>query len=227
MCLGIGASSGSKAINNETGAAYGDAINNTKAEFGDATNAFNDIMGAMAPILKAGPMAPGESAQEASTINAATINQTAAQYKNAATAVKSGLSAIGGGNIALPSGVNIATEAQLAEAGAQTESSLLNSNMQQDYALGNKDFFEAADTVSKAPQMFSTANQAVDAESNLGKTTLDSQKVIDSAPTWQNVAMGAIGAGANLLVPGSGSLITGAMGGGTSGADAATSFLKG
>ena len=82
MCLGVGASSGSKAINNEAGAAYGTAINQAKAEFGDANTVFNDIVQSTAPIVAAGPEQTGFSAQQESAINANTIDTTAAQYKN-------------------------------------------------------------------------------------------------------------------------------------------------
>jgi len=213
MCLGIGPSGGDKAINNEAGAAYGTAINQAKTEFGDASTVFNDLMQTMAPIEKAGPGQTGFTAQQESAINAQTVDQTAAQYKNAAAAVKSDIAGQGGGNVALPSGVNIATEEALAEAGAQQVSSGLRANTEANYAQGNKNWQFATGALEKAPSVFETANTATADTAKLGETALQSQKVIDSAPSWQKIAMGALGTGleaASNFIPGAGAM-TGAL----------------
>jgi hypothetical protein len=204
MCLGIGASSGSKAINNEAGSAYGTAINQAKQEFGDANTVFNDLVNSTAPIVAAGPEQTGFSAQQESAINANTIDTTAAQYKNASTAVKSDISAEGGGNIALPSGANIGTEEALAEAGAQQTASGLRSNLQADYAAGNKNWEFAEGELGKAPGVFSDANTATADTAKLGETALNSQAVINAAPSWQKIGMGALGTAADLGLTASG-----------------------
>jgi hypothetical protein len=203
-CLGVGASSGSKAINNETGAAYGTAIQQANQEFGDSNTAFNDLMTSMAPIAKAGPGQMGWTAAQSNAVNSQTINQTAAQYKNASAAVQNQIGAEGGGNIALPSGANIATEEGLAEAGAQQESSALANNTIANAAQGNANWQFAEGAIQKAPSMFATANQATGEEADLGKNALASQAVINAAPSWQKIAMGALGKGiANLDTTGS------------------------
>ena len=215
MCLGIGPSGGDKAINNMTGAAYGTAINQAKAEFGDANKVFNDIYQSTAPIAAAGPEQTGFSAQQESAINANTVDTTAAQYKNAATAVRSEIGAQGGGNIALPSGANIATEEALAEAGAQQVSSGLRANLQADYAAGNENWKFAEGALSKAPGVFETANTATKDTADLGKTALDSQAAIDAAPSWQKIGMAALGTGLNMIAPGAGSILNGVAAGPT------------
>lgn len=204
MCLGIGPSGGDKAINNMTGSAYGTAINQAKQEFGDANTVFNDLVNSTAPIVAAGPEQTGFSAQQESAINANTIDTTAAQYKNADTAVKSDIAGQGGGNIALPSGANIATEEALAAAGAQQTASGLRSNLQADYAAGNQNWQFATGALTKAPGVFSTANTATADTANLGKTALASQSVIDAAPSWQKIGMSALGAAADIALPGVG-----------------------
>jgi len=209
QCLGVGASSGSKAINNMTGSAYGTAITQAKQEFGDANTVFNDLVKSTAPIVAAGPEQTGFSAQQESAINANTIDTTAAQYKNAATAVKSDIAGQGGGNIALPSGANIATEEALAAAGAQQTASGLRSNLEADYAAGNKNWEFATGALSKAPGVFSDANTATADTANLGKVALQSQDVINAAPSWQKIGMGALGAGldaASAFIPGAGAI---------------------
>jgi hypothetical protein len=227
-CLGVGASSGSKAINNETGAAYGTAINQAKQEFGDANTVFNDILQSTAPIAAAGPDQTGFSAQAESAINANTIDTTAAQYKNADTAVKSSISAQGGGNIALPSGANIGTEEALAEAGAQQTASGLRSNLQADYAAGNQNWQFAESALSKAPGAFTQANQATSEIAPLGKVALQSQDTINAAPSWQKIGMSALGAGLNAVAPGAGTILTSATSGGSGGGSSTgTSLAEG
>ena len=217
QCLGVGASGGSKLINQEANSAYTTAINQASQEFGDANAVFNDLVKSTAPIVAAGPEQTGFSAQQEAAINANTIDTTAAQYKNAATAVKSDIAGQGGGNIALPSGANIATEEALAEAGAQQTASGLRSNLQADYAAGNQNWQFATGALTKAPGVFSDANTATADTANLGKVALDSQNVINAAPSWQKIGMSALGAGLNMAAPGLGTAFTAATGSSTGG----------
>ena len=227
MCLGIGPSGGSKQINNMAGSTYGTAINQAKQEFGDANTVFNDLVNSTAPIVAAGPEQTGFSAQQESAINANTIDTTAAQYKNAATAVKGDIAAQGGGNIALPSGANIATEEALAEAGAQQTASGLRSNLQADYAAGNQNWEFATGALTKAPGVFSDANTATADTANLGKVALDSQDVINAAPSWQKIGMSALGAGLNMVAPGAGTVLGQVTNGQTPSAETSTGAAQG
>lgn len=217
MCLGIGPSGGLKTLSNEAGGAYATAINQGKTEFGDASQVFNDLVSSMAPIAKAGPGQTGFTAQQESAINAQTVDQTAAQYKNASAAVKSDIAAQGGGNIALPSGANIATEEALAEAGAQQLSSGLRANTEANYEQGNKNWEFAEAGLTKAPGVFDTANQATNATTGASKPALDAQAARDAAPSWQKIAMGALGTGLNFLAPGAGTILGTVSGGGVGG----------
>jgi hypothetical protein len=223
-CLGVGATSGSKAINNETGAAYGTAIQQANQEFGDSNTAFNDLMTSMAPIAKAGPGQMGWTAAQSNAVNSQTINQTAAQYKNASAAVQNQIGAEGGGNIALPSGANIATEEGLAEAGAQQESSALANNTIANAAQGNANWQFAEGAIQKAPSMFATANQATGEEADLGKNALASQAVINAAPSWQKIAMGALGTATSMATAGVENLDTT---GSSTGGEQGQNFLSG
>ena len=104
----------------------------------------------------------------------------------------------------MPSGANLGTETALAEAGAQQESSLLNANTQQNYALGNQNWQFATGALEKAPSMFSTANAATGEATKAGGQALASQNVINAAPSWQKIAMGAIGTVADVGLAASG-----------------------
>jgi hypothetical protein len=205
MCLG--APSGVKTISNEAGAAYGSAINQATTEFGETNTEFNDLTKALNPIVAAGPGQTGWTAQEASAINANTVDTTAAAYKNAGAAVQNGIAAEGGGNIALPSGANLGTEESLAEAGAQQEASGLRSNLIQNYDQGNQNWQFATNGIESAPTMFQSANNATNAATYSGEQAMKDEQAVASYPTWQSVAMGALGAGldaASAFIPGAG-----------------------
>ena len=182
----------------QTGAAqsslFNTAVQQGQAEFGAANTVFNDLVKSTAPIVAAGPEQTGFSAQQESAINANTIDTTAAQYKNAATAVKGDIAAQGGGNIALPSGANIATEEALAEAGAQQTASGLRSNLQADYAAGNQNWQFASKAAEAAPEMFSTANSATQAATQAGSAASSTAQAINNAQnSWQQMAVAALG----------------------------------
>lgn len=199
----LGPSAGLTATGKAQAAAYTTATNQAAAEFGSASTVFNDLMSSMAPIAKAGPGQTGWSAQEASAINAQTIDQTAASYKNAAAAVHSGEAAVGGGNIALPSGANLATEETLANEGAQTEASGLRANTIANYAQGNQNWQFAEGGLEKAPSVFDTANSATSASTNAGSASATTQNNITNANnSWAQLAVGALGAVASAAVPG-------------------------
>jgi hypothetical protein len=191
MCLGP--SQGLTQAGTAQASAYTVATQQAATEFGAGDKAFNDVMSAMTPILEAGPGQMGETAPQASNINAQTIDTTAAAYKNAAAAVKEGIGAQGGGNVALPSGANLGTEEALAEAGAQQESSALQTNLIQNENLGRQNWGTAASAVENAPGMFSTANQATSAATGAGAASSTTQQAISAQQNqWAQVAMGAL-----------------------------------
>src|SRR5579863_1274728 len=164
-----------------------------QAEFGAADTEFNDLTKAMNPIVAAGPDQPGWSAAESNAINSQTINQTAAAYKNAAVAVKGDIAGQGGGNIALPTGVNLGTEEALAEAGAQAESAGLSANTVANYKQGNEDWQFASKAVEASPEMFSTVNAATNAATNAGGEASKTEQAINNAQnSWQQIAVSAL-----------------------------------
>jgi hypothetical protein len=156
----------------------------------------------------------GETAAQASNINAQTIDTTAAAYRNAAAAVKESIGAQGGGNVVLPTGANLGTEEALAEAGAQQESSALQTNLIQNENLGNQNWKTATGAIQNAPGMFGTANTATGDVTSSGKEALAGQKARAAYPTWGGIAMGALGAGLDMAsgLPGIGGTLAGAAG---------------
>ena len=192
MCFG--ATSGQKVVAGEAGSAYGTAINQAKQVFGDTSTAFNDIMSSVGPIDKAGPGQLGLTAAQLGAENAATVDQSAAIFKNAKQATGENIAAQGGGNIALPSGVNAATETNLAAAGANEEATALRSNYQQDVALGNQNWKTAEGLTESAPGMFATSNTAEQAATNAGEQAMSDQNALAAAPSWGKLAYSALNA---------------------------------
>jgi len=202
MCLGVGAPQGVKDITNAQGTLFDRAMSQAKTEFGDASSVFNDLKSSFEPIVKNGPSQQGWSAAEASAINSASITNTGTQYRNAATTVREAQAAGGGGTVALPSGVNIASQLALSEAGAAQTSSELNQNLIQNYETGRQNYEFAAKGLEAAPGVFNTANQATSESGELGNDAIKGQQVRSSYPTWSKMALGALGGAAGFALGG-------------------------
>jgi hypothetical protein len=190
MCF---TSAGLTATGAQQSAAYNTAVAQAQTEFGATNTEFNDLMNTLNPVVKAGPNQMGYSAPVESAINANSINTTAAAYKNASAAVKSSEAAVGGGNVALPTGVNLGTEEALAEAGAQQESSELNSNLINNAKVGNQNWEFASKSAEAAPEMFGAANQATQSATQAGQASASTQNAItQDQNSWQQLAIGAL-----------------------------------
>jgi hypothetical protein len=224
QCLGPSAGEVRTGAAQET--AYSVATQQAATEFGDSSKAFNDLMTSMAPIAAAGPGQMGWSAAQSNAVNSQTINQTAAQYKNASAAVQNQIGAEGGGNIALPTGANIATEEGLAEAGAQQESAALSANTIANAEQGNANWKFAEGGIQSAPGVFGTANSATTAGTSAGAASSQTQNNITNAQnSWEQLAVAAISGaskmgaaaltgGASLAMPAIGGALFSAAGGG-------------
>ena len=214
MC---GATSGEKSVAAGQSSLFNTATSQAQQEFGDASTAFGDLMSAFTPIAAAGPSQQGWSPAQLSLTNSAAITNTGAQYKAADTAVKEATAAFGGGNLALPSGAEIAPQLATSEAGAQQTASELNANLVADYQQGNQNWKTAVAGIEGAPGVFNAPNSATSAATGSGTAAFQSQNTIAQAPTWGSVAMGALGGGlGNLDTTGS-----------SSGGEQALSFLGG
>lgn len=209
QCLGPSAGEVRTGAAQET--AYSVATQQAATEFGDSSKAFNDLMTSMAPIAAAGPGQMGWSAAQSNAVNSQTINQTAAQYKNASAAVQNQIGAEGGGNIALPTGANIATEEGLAEAGAQQESAALSANTIANAEQGNANWKFAEGGIQSAPGVFGTANSATTAGTSAGAASSQTQNNITNAQnSWEQLAVAAISGASSIASAGLSSAASGA-----------------
>lgn len=162
--------------------------------FGNTSKVFQDIVGAFTPILKAGPDQEGFSKAVKSGLQSQAITRTGTAYQHAKEAVGNAISAVGGGNVYLPSGADIGANVQIAnEAAGKTADELTNIDLASKEA-GRQNFMGAAGVLSNAPNMFSASTNANNAAVGAGNATADTANQIAAANnSWVNAAFGALG----------------------------------
>jgi hypothetical protein len=188
----------------------------SQAIFGSSSTVFGDLMKSFAPIVAAGPNQQGYSAQENANLMSQAVTQGGVAYRNAKTAVGNAEAAEGGGNMPLPSGAQVGTNATLAASAAEntanTESEITTNN----YAQGQKNYEEAAAGLESAPGVFGAATNATGTASNVASSTANTANTINQQDTaWQTAAIGALGSVAGAAAKGGFS-----GGGGSNGVDA-------
>jgi hypothetical protein len=161
--------------------------------FGAANAEFNKVVSALNPVVAGGPGQNGWSAAQTNATNTQIINQNAAAIKNAGVAVRSDIAGAGGGNIALPSGANIATEEALAAAGAESESSNLTNATIANKTQGQQNWEFATKAAEAAPDMFNPATSATNAATGAGSADLTAQQDINNASnSWQQMVVAGL-----------------------------------
>lgn len=181
MC---GPSSGLKAINKQIQDFSKQAMAQNSTIFGDDSQVFNSIMGAMDKIVKGGPSQQGFSAAELSARNAAAVQAGATEARNLKAAAASAAGAIGGGNVVTPSGTTAAAVLNAENIAASDTATAENAIQQENYATGRDNFFKSATIEEQAPSVFSTANQSGDVVNSANKTAFQSQQEVDQASNW-------------------------------------------
>jgi hypothetical protein len=165
----------------------------SQEEFGSASSVFKDLNDTFAPIVAAGPNQQGFSAPEKAVLDSSAIANTGQAYRNASTAVKESNAAVGGGNIALPSGAEIGRNIEVANAGAAHTSDALNKIDQANYETGRDNYFRAAAGLEQAPSVLSTSNQAGGVAVDSGKAASDTANQIAQADnSWESAVIGGL-----------------------------------
>lgn len=193
MC---GPSSALKAINTS----IQDFASTAKSEAGDiykdASSVFRTIMDSVSGILSGGPSQYGYSAGEQSAKTAAAVNAGAAEARNLKAAAATTGAAIGGGNIALPSGAVTGAVLGAEQKAASDTAGALNQITQEGFATGRDNFFKAQEVAEKAPSVFSTSVEANKGVSEAQKTAMESQQNIDTQSNWAMNDIMKLGTGA-------------------------------
>jgi hypothetical protein len=163
--------------------------------FGGASQAFNSLMSAFAPIVAAGPSQQGFSQQQLSNLNSQAITQTGISYKNAKEAVGEAQSSVGGGNVSLPSGTQTGEDLGLAESAANQTSSELGQITQANYEKGNANYNAAVSGELAAPGVFSASTGATGAATSAGSAAASTANQIASQNnSWVGAVTGLAGA---------------------------------
>jgi len=177
-----------------------------KTLFNNAQGVFNTLTNAYTSIVNAGPSQRGYSPAERNALVASTVTggANAARFANARAGA-----AVGGGNVPQSSGIGGGAKAAIAQASAAKTASNLNAIEQSDFEQGNKNWQVAGAGLAKAGDL---ANQTANATAKMAEpiqsglaTNMTNAEVKDAQSNWWvKPAMGAIGAGLNMAVPGLG-----------------------
>jgi hypothetical protein len=190
---------GSTAAQNAIGSSQQNFMTQAQSQastvFGGASQAFQGLMSAFAPIVAAGPSQQGFSQQQLSNLNSQAITQTGISYKNAKEAVGEAQSSVGGGNVSLPSGTQTGEDLGLAESAANQTSSELGQITQANYAEGNANYNAAVSGELAAPGIFSASTGATGAATNAGSAAASTANQIASQNnSWVGAVTGLAGA---------------------------------
>lgn len=193
MC---GASSGMKAAANQEQ----DITQQLQNDFGTVFNQNQGILGsltsALTPIVTAGPNQQGYSPAEEAALRTQSMDQTAAAGQQTANSVRQEEASEGGGNSYLPSGVNEAINAGIAENTAQTNATNQLGITTADYNQGRQNFFNAEGALATAPgALENPATSAGEAAMGAAEGLMGGETQINQANNqWEGELGGLIGA---------------------------------
>jgi hypothetical protein len=190
-----GASSQQNQIEAQQSAAYTQAAAQSAAVFGVASAVSQQLQNTFAPTVAAGPNQEGFDEQENGNLNSQAITQTGQSYKNASEALKSQENSQGGGNMPLPSGASVGTDASLASSAANQTASELSNITQQNYATGRANYDTAVTGLAGAANPLSVASGATNAATGSGQAASSTANQIASQNnSWMQLVSGALGA---------------------------------
>jgi hypothetical protein len=210
MC---GPSAGQSAVSNEQQSFYSQLSQNYSTEFAGQQGILSSLTSAFSPILAAGPNQQGFSPAENAALNTQAMNQSSANYKNAATATQSAEAGRGGGNAYLPSGVNSEINQQVASGAASNLSQEELGITQANYAQGRQNFNTAAGALSGVANMENPQGGA-GAATGAGNSAFSSATTeYNQGNAWMGMVGGALGGAASAVTGG----LTGGLGTAVSG----------
>jgi hypothetical protein len=164
-----------------------------KQEFGSSSSVFQDLYNTFAPTVAAGPNQAGFSAPEKAALDSGAITNTGQAYRNASTAVKEANAAVGGGNIALPSGAEVGRNIEIANEGAAHTAGALNQIDQTNYEVGRQNYDKAVAGLESAPSVFGTSNQGGSVGVSAGEAASKTASDIAAADnSWESAVIGGL-----------------------------------
>jgi hypothetical protein len=141
--------------------------------YGESQSILNSLNSAFQPILAAGPNQTGFSDAESTSLNTQATEQTAQNFNQAKKEMQDNEAASGGGNNFIPSGSASSNEEALAATGAAAQSSEQQQILQQNYATGRQNFYQAAGELGNVASTLNptgTTGNAISAGSSAAST---------------------------------------------------------
>jgi hypothetical protein len=205
MC---GPSKEMQGLNNRLQTLASSLESNAQTVFGTTNSVVNDLLNSVRSIVRGGVNAFGFSSAEVNAQVSRAVSSSAAAYRNIKAAVGGALSAIGGGNVVTPSGLNATVETGSAAAAESAKMQAIQNTFLSGYALGHEQFFKAAGIEANVPGIFSTATEAGKTAIAANKEAQTSQQNMDTQKNWWKADVmkaAAVGAAA---IPGVGPAIS-------------------
>lgn len=198
-----GATSGQKEIGAQQKSVFNQIVEKAGSLFRQGDQVFGDLINAYAPIVAAGPNQEGFDAQTMAALDSNVITQNGVAYRNASTAAKEAQAAVGGGNMALPSGASIGRNASIANAAAANTSNQLTDIRLKSKELGRQNFWAAAPILAGATKVYDPSIDAYKTGVGAGQAAADTQNQIAQAGNaWMGAVGGILGGAASGIVTG-------------------------
>src|SRR5579871_4741783 len=201
-----GATDDQKSLGQQQMALYDQVANNYAKVFQNSSNIMASLQSVWQPVIDRGINQYGFSLPEDSALRSMATSSIGQQYKNAAAASGERMAAVGGGNVALPSGVENAARRNLAVEAAQADANAQLGITEKGFDVGRENFLNASKIMASAPgELFNPATAASEAATGAGTAASKTQSEISeeeaAASPW-SVVGGILGGAASSFVGG-------------------------
>lgn len=201
-----GATDDQKSLGQEQMALFNEVAGHYSDVFLNAQNIMASLKAAWQPVVNRGINQYGFSLPEDSALRSSATTNIGNQYKNAAAASGERMAAVGGGNVALPSGVENAAKRNLAVEAAQADANAQLGITEKGFDVGRENFLNASKIMASAPgELFNPATAASEAATGAGTAASKTQSEISeeeaAASPW-SVVGGILGGAASSFVGG-------------------------
>ncbi len=187
-------------------------VGQAKTVFGNDSAIFNTLKTAYDHMVSAGPSQRGFSQAERNAIDSSVVTNDAHAARMASASAGLKASEFGRGNEALTSGALNGMNANIAQESAEQTARDLNLVERADWETGRDNFFKSAAAESQLPNIYDNMS-SFDANAQTAlKSSYTAQANRDNAGGgWKNAVMSLAEAGINMVAPGVGTAIGGAV----------------
>lgn len=217
VALCKGATDDQKSLGQEQMSLFNEVAGHYSDVFQNAQNIMASLKQAWQPVVDRGINHYGFSLPEDSALRSTATSSIGQQYKNAAAASGERMAAVGGGNVALPSGVENAAKRNLAVEAASADANAQLGITEKGFEVGRENFLNASKIMASAPgELFNPATAASEAATGAGGSAAKTESEISqeeaAASPWAAVG-GLLGGAASAFTGGLGAGLGKKMGG--------------